>query len=171
MHDLRHAIRDAVDFPEEGVLFKDLTPILKNPALLSEVVERVATQYAELRIDAVASPESLGPMFAAPIALRMKAPFVPIRKGGRSPQPGPRAATMRGDEPISLEIAEGGLGPGARVLIVDDVLATGVTAALAGELVEETGAEVVGYAFVAALGFLDGRDRLTGAPILGLSSF
>jgi adenine phosphoribosyltransferase len=162
---LKELVRDVPDFPSPGVLFKDLTPLLGVPSALRELVGAIVDLHREGRIDVVAAIEARGFLFGAPVALELGAGFVPIRKPGKLPSDtvGREYALEYGTG--QLEIHRDAIVRGQRVLLIDDVLATGGTARAAAELVEEVGGEVVGLAFVLELGFLQGRSRLGGWPV------
>ena len=166
--DLRRAIRDIPDFPQPGIVFKDITPLLGDPALLRSSVSGMAAPFADLGITHVVAIESRGFIFGAPVALALGAGFVPVRKPGKLPH-------LRRSTEYALEYGSGALeihadacGDGARALIVDDVLATGGTAAATGQLLTELGAEVVGYSFRLELDALGGRRRLGASPVSAL---
>lgn len=164
-------IRDVPDFPKPGILFKDLTPLLAVPEALRQAVWGISQPFADERIDQVVGIEARGFVFGAPAALALKAGFVPVRKPGKLPH-----ATMSVSYDLeygtdALEIHADGLRRGDRVLIVDDLLATGGTAAAAIELVEKTGAEVVGISFLVELEFLAGRKQLNTPRIESLISY
>lgn len=153
-------VRDVADFPSEGVTFKDITPLLGNPAAFSSAVDAVVVSFGRGSIDKVVGIEARGFIFAAPVAYHFGAGFVPLRKEGKLPH-----ETMRETYDLeygteTLEIHADACGEGDRVLIVDDVLATGGTAAAACELVERTGAQVAGLAFVIELTDLGGAQRI-----------
>lgn len=168
LDDLQRAIREVPNFPKPGIGFKDITPILLDPALFQGAVELMAAPFAEARISRVVSIESRGFIFGAPIALRLGAGLVPIRKPGKLP-----AATQRVEYALeygtdALEMHHDAVGQGDRVLVVDDVLATGGTAAAAAQLVAGTGGAVVGFSFLIELDFLKGRPRLQGRRVEAL---
>lgn len=167
----RAAIRDVPDFPKPGILFKDITPLLANASLFRDVTAAMASPFLGQGVSHVVGIESRGFIFGAPIAQALRAGFVPVRKQGKLP-----AKTIREDYALeygfdALEIHRDGVGAGARVLIVDDVLATGGTAAAAGRLVEKTGAMVVGFAFFLELSPLGGRARLAAQPATALVTY
>lgn len=151
--------RDVADFPKPGVLFKDLTPLFADADAFATVVSAFTDRWAG-QIDAVAGIEARGFIVGPPIALALDLPFVPIRKAGKLPG---SVHTRRYDleyGTATLEIQTGALSSGQRVLIVDDVLATGGTALAAADLVGQCAAVVAGYAFLLELGMLGGRDAL-----------
>jgi len=165
---LKRAIREVPNFPKPGIAFKDITPVLLDAALFERAVDLMAAPYADARISRVVSIESRGFIFGAPIALRLRAGLVPIRKPGKLP-----AATQRVEYALeygtdALEMHHDAVGQGDRVLVVDDVLATGGTAVAAGELVGRSGGAVVGFCFLIELDFLKGRQRLQGRRVEAL---
>jgi adenine phosphoribosyltransferase len=161
-------IRDVPDFPKPGILFKDLTPVLASPAALEQAVQGMSDPFRNERIDHVVGIEARGFVFGAPAALALNAGFIPVRKPGKLPH---ETASVTYDLEYgtdTLEIHLDGISPGERVLIVDDLLATGGTAAAAIELVAKTGAELVGISFLVELAFLEGRKRLSAPRIESL---
>ena len=168
LDDLKRAIREVPNFPKPGINFKDITPVLLDAALFERAVDLMAAPYAEARISRVVSIESRGFIFGAPLALRLRAGLVPIRKPGKLP-----AATQRVEYALeygsdALEMHHDAVGKGDRVLVVDDVLATGGTAAAAAELVGRAEAAVAGCSFLIELDFLKGRQRLQGRRVEAL---
>ena len=167
----KRLIRDIKDFPKAGVVFKDINPVLHDPVAFRESVDRML-QYGRSRdANVVVGIESRGFIFGTPIALELDAGFVPVRKLGKLP-----GETMRAEYSLeygtnTVEIQKDAIEPGQRVLIVDDLLATGGTSAAAAELVEALGGEVVGMVFLVELGFLNGRDALQGYDICSLIEF
>jgi adenine phosphoribosyltransferase len=162
---VRAAVRDVPDFPKPGILFKDITPILRDAVLFNDVVDHLTDLFADQRIDVVAGIESRGFIFGAPLANALGAGFVPIRKPGKLP-----AERVRVDYALeygtdAVEAHADAIGAGERVLIVDDVLATGGTAQAAARLVKELRGELIGFCILIELGFLDGRARLEGIPL------
>ena len=162
IEDLRRTIRDVHDFPKPGIVFKDVTPVLLDVKLFGRAVKLMAEPYRDARITRVVAIESRGFLFGAPIALELGAGLVPIRKPGKLP-----AATQRVEYALeygtdALEMHHDAVQPGDRVLIVDDVLATGGTANAAAQLVAGIGAAVAGFTFLIELEFLKGRERLQG---------
>ncbi len=162
---LRATIRDVPDFPKPGILFKDITPVLSDPALFPAVIRDLAEPYAGQTIDHVVGIESRGFIFGAPLAMRLGAGFVPIRKPGKLPHRTVRVEYALEYGTDALEAHVDAVRPGDGVLLVDDVLATGGTAAAAVRLVERLGGRIVGAAFVVELAFLGGRERLTELPV------
>jgi adenine phosphoribosyltransferase len=168
---IRAAIRDVPDFPKPGILFRDITPILNNASLFSEVIEGLSSRYRSMRIDKVAAMESRGFIFGAPLAANVGAGFVPLRKFGKLPHT-TVAETFKleyGTE--TLEVHTDAIAPGERVVIIDDLLATGGTAEASARLVGRIGGEVVEMAFVVELAFLEGRRRLAGIPVYSMVVF
>jgi adenine phosphoribosyltransferase len=168
LEELKHAIRDVADFPKPGIVFKDITPVLLDANLFGRVIELMVGPYRDTRISRVVSIESRGFLLGAPIALQLGAGLVPIRKPGKLP-----AATQRVEYALeygtdALEMHHDAIGKADRVLVVDDVLATGGTAAAAAQLVGETGGAVVGFTFLLELDFLKGRQRLQGKRVEAL---
>lgn len=160
--DVKAKIRDVPDFPTDGILFKDITPVLSDPALFGRVLDAMSEGWGP--VDVIVGMESRGFIFAGGIAERLHAGFAPARKKGKLPH-----ATVAVDFELeygraTLEMHVDAFPKGSRVLIVDDLLATGGTAAATLELVRRLGGEVVGYSFLIELGFLKGRGRLD-APV------
>ena len=161
-------IRDIPDFPKSGILFKDITPVLGHAAAFREVIDCLAEQAALFAPDIVAGTESRGFLFGAPVALALGVGFVPIRKAGKLP-----AQTEREDYALeygtaTVEVPRDAILPDRRVLIIDDLLATGGTASASARLVEKLGGKVVGVSFVIELGFLGGREALDGYEVRSL---
>lgn len=165
---IRARIRDIPDFPTPGILFKDITPVLGDAALLALAVEAMAAPWRGQRVTHVAAPESRGFLFGAPLAVTLGAGFVPVRKRGKLPWRTRQVAYALEYGEDVVEAHEDAVGPGARVLIVDDVLATGGTADAACRLVESLGATVVGVSMLMSLDFLAGRAKLAGRRIEAL---
>ena len=159
-HDLARLIRDVPDFPVPGIIFRDVAPLLAEPAAFEAVVAGLA-ELAE-DVDAVVGIESRGFILGAPVALRTGAGFVPARKAGKLPGATVSVAFALEYGEAVLELQAGAITPGQRVLIVDDVLATGGTAAATAQLVEQLGGEVVGLSFLLELTALHGSARLVG---------
>jgi adenine phosphoribosyltransferase len=158
--DLQSGIRDIPDYPKPGILFKDITPLLANAALFSRACDAMAAPFRADRVSHVAAIESRGFLFAGPIARSLGAGAVPVRKKGKLPYQSEREEYALEYGTDSLEMHTDALTTGARVLVVDDLLATGGTAAAACRLVERLGGTVVGCTFLIRLGFLEGLKKL-----------
>jgi|HubBroStandDraft_4_1064222.scaffolds.fasta_scaffold40863_2 adenine phosphoribosyltransferase len=156
----RSLIRDVPNFPKAGIVFKDLTPLLANPRALHIVLDGLAERFIGEPIDAIVGVEARGFIFGGALAARLNASFVPVRKPGKLPASVDRVTFDTEYSEESLEMHKGSLREEARVIVVDDVLATGGTAEAAAALVRGQGGYVVGYAFVIELSFLGGRERL-----------
>jgi adenine phosphoribosyltransferase len=159
-------VRDVPDYPQPGVVFKDITPLLADGEAFSAVVDALATEFGP--VDKVAGIEARGFILAAPVATRLCAGFVPIRKKGKLP-----GATLAEDYQLeygtaTVEVLTDAFAPGDRVLVIDDVLATGGTARATADLVHRTGARVTGIAVLLELSFLGGRAKLGDLPLSAL---
>jgi adenine phosphoribosyltransferase len=164
-------IRDVPDFPEPGIVFKDITPVLGDGKALVDLIDLLSDPFHDLKISKVAGIEARGFTLATPVAERLGAGFVPVRKPGKLP-----AATVREDYQLeygtdALEIHRDAVYEGERVLLVDDVIATGGTAAAAVRLLRELGADVVGFSVFIELAFLDGAKKLDGVPLHALIQY
>ncbi|MFY9343514.1 MAG: adenine phosphoribosyltransferase [Planctomycetota bacterium] len=157
--DLHKYLRDVPDFPKPGILFKDITPLLASPPAMTEAIARLA-RFDVGRIDKVAAIESRGFLFGVPLAMKLGVGFVPIRKPGKLPWKTNRVEYVLEYGKDAVEIHQDGVKKGERVLLVDDLLATGGTMGAACQLVESCGGEVAACAFVVELSFLPGRKRL-----------
>jgi adenine phosphoribosyltransferase len=169
--DLRAKIREVPDFPKPGILFYDITTLLKDPEAYEAVIDRMADDVKDDRIDVVVGMESRGFIFAAPLAYKLKAGFVPVRKLGKLP-----AETIEVEYDLeygtaTLEVHRDAIKPGQRVLLVDDLLATGGTVLGTIELVRQLGGEIAGLSFMVELGALHGRDKLTDYKIHTLLTY
>lgn len=171
MEHLKALIRDVPDFPMPGILFRDVTPLLRDPAGLRQVVDALAPRYRGERIDVVAGIESRGFIFGAPLAVALGAGFVPIRKLGKLPADRITREYSLEYGTNALEMHRDAVRAGERVLLVDDLLATGGTARAAAELVEELGGEIAEVAFVIELAFLGGRAALAEHPVHALMAY
>lgn len=165
---LRAKIREIPDFPKPGILFYDITTLLKDAEAYDEAIEAMVAPFRDQRIDLVVGMESRGFIFSAPMAIALGAGLVPVRKLGKLP-----AETLSIEYALeygsnTLEIHRDAIGPGQRVLIVDDLLATGGTVNGTIELVERLQGDIVGLAFLVELDFLHGRDRLAGRSITSI---
>jgi adenine phosphoribosyltransferase len=158
---LQRHIREIPDWPTKGILFRDITPLLADAVAFKMAIDAMAEPFADQKIEYVAAVESRGFIFGAAIAEKLKAGFVPIRKKGKLPfkTKGVTYDLEYGTD--TIEIHSDAFGKGAKVLIVDDLLATGGTMAAAATLVEKVGGAVIGITFLIELGFLHGRDKLT----------
>jgi adenine phosphoribosyltransferase len=161
-------IRDIPDFPKPGIVFKDITPLLLNPAAFRRAIELMAAPFQRAKVGRVVSIESRGFLLGAPIALALDAGLVPIRKPGKLPAARGRVEYALEYGTDALEMHQDAMGQGDRVLVVDDVLATGGTAEAAAKLVRSVGAEVAGFTFLIELDFLKGRGRLTNERVEAL---
>jgi adenine phosphoribosyltransferase len=166
--EIYQAIRDVPDFPKPGILFKDITPLLLSPVRFRRAVELMASPFRGSGVTRVVSIESRGFLLGAPIALALDAGLVPIRKPGKLPAARGRVEYALEYGTDALEMHRDAVGTGDRVLIVDDVLATGGTAEAAAKLVRAHGAQVVGFTFLIELDFLKGRERLRDERIEAL---
>ena len=162
---VRSLVRDIPDFPKPGILFRDITPVLASPEGFEAVLARWADAYGARGLDAIVGIESRGFLFGAPLAVRLGLPFVPVRKPGKLPCEVVAAEYELEYGTDRIEMHRDALAAGARVLIVDDLLATGGTAEACCRLVESVGAEVEAVAFVIELAFLEGRARLAGREV------
>jgi|SRR5579859_5388915 adenine phosphoribosyltransferase len=164
-------IRDVPDFPQKGILFKDITPLLQDGKAFRASIDRLAAHYAGAGIEAVIGVESRGFIFGAPLAYQLNCGFVPVRKFGKLP-----AKTVNVEYALEygtnvVEVHTDAIKPGQRVLIVDDLLATGGTVMAAIELVEKLGGHIAGIAFLVELTFLKGREQLQGYDVFALIKY
>ncbi len=168
---LDRLVRDVPDFPSPGIVFKDITPVLADAGAFAATVEALAGLGRSVSlgpVDAVVGIEARGFILAAPVALALGAGFVPVRKAGKLPGPSYAVTYDLEYGTATLEVHRDAFGPGDRVLLVDDVLATGGTAAATADLVAQCGAEVVGVVVLLELAFLAGSTRLDGLPLAAL---
>lgn len=168
---LRARIRDIPDFPKPGIVFKDVTPLLGDPVAFTSAVDGICDHFSGHRVDKVLGVEARGFILAAPVAYRLGAGFVPVRKRGKLPWEIEREEYELEYGTDLLEIHRDAIGAGQQILVVDDLIATGGTAAAAARLVERLGGNVVGLAFVVELGFLGGRAKLEGYDICSLVTY
>lgn len=157
---LKSVIRDIPDFPKQGIVFKDITPILKDPKLCEAVVDSLLMGLSADAIDVVVGIESRGFLFGLTLAQRLGKPFVPVRKAGKLPY-----STVKQDYDLeygraTIEIHEDAFSPGARVLVHDDLLATGGTVVATSQLIQKLGGRIAGYAFIISLDFFNSRQKL-----------
>ncbi len=169
--DFRSLIRDVFDFPKPGIVYKDITPLLGDPTALRAAVSGLADPFTGRGITKVVGIEARGFIFAAPIATRLGAGFVPIRKAGKLPHEIHHLEYDLEYGTDRIEIHRDGVASTDKVLVVDDVLATGGTGAASVDLVKALGAEVVAFAVLVELGFLAGRERLEGTDIHALVAY
>jgi adenine phosphoribosyltransferase len=161
-------IRDIPDFPKPGIIFKDITPLLAEPRAFEHAIHCLVEHYQDRQIDAIAAAEARGFLFAAPMALLLKRPLVPLRKPGKLPY---RTYSLKYEleyGTAELHVHTDGVGHGQCVLLVDDLLATGGTMQAACQLVEKAGGRVAGCAFLVELAFLKGRDKLQPHEVFSL---
>ena len=168
LQEIYQAIRDVPDFPKPGIMFKDITPLLLDPRRFRRALELMAAPFGGSKVGRVVSIESRGFLLGAPIALLLEAGLVPIRKPGKLPAARGRVEYTLEYGTDALEMHRDAVGQGDRVLIVDDVLATGGTAEAAAKLVRAHGAQVVGFTFLIELDFLKGRERLRNERVEAL---
>jgi adenine phosphoribosyltransferase len=169
--DLASYIRDIPDFPKPGILYKDITPLLAEPRAFAEAIQKLCGHYQGQPVDAIAAAEARGFLFAAPMALTMKRPLVPLRKPGKLPY---RTHALKYDleyGSAELHVHIDGINKGQRVLLVDDVLATGGTLKAGCQLVEKAGGLVVGCAVLVELEFLKGRELLRPYDVFSVIRF
>lgn len=168
---LEEYIRDVPDFPKDGILFKDITPLLANKDAFQKSIDLIADNYISANIDYVLGAEARGFIVASAIAYKLNAGFIPARKPGKLPCVTTKAVYELEYGTDCLEVHEDAINQGDKVLIVDDVLATGGTAAAKAELVRKQGGTVFGPAFIIELSFLNGRDKLKGYDIFSLIKY
>jgi adenine phosphoribosyltransferase len=168
---LKSKIRDVPDFPTPGILYKDITTLLKDGAAFSEVIDALIDRYRGQGIEAVVALESRGYFFAAPLAAALKVSLVPVRKFGKLPAETIWIEYETEYSKDSIEIHKDAIEPGQKVLIIDDLLATGGSGAAIKDLVEQLGGNVVEFAFIVELGFLKGREKLKGYDIFSMITF
>jgi len=164
-------IRDIPDFPQPGIVFKDITPLLADDDAFSSVIDLIVVRYGRGNIDKVVGIEARGFILASPVAYHFGAGFVPVRKEGKLPWETEREEYALEYGTAVLEIHKDGIGDGERVLIVDDVLATGGTARATAKLVERLGGKVIGIACLIELTFLKGRENLAGYDFFSLITY
>lgn len=164
-------VRDIPDFPKSGVVFKDITPLLADVDAFRFTVDAIADHFAGQTVDKVLGIEARGFIAAAPVAYRFGAGFVPVRKAGKLPWEVEKEEYVLEYGTDLLEMHRDAVAPGERVLIVDDVMATGGTAEATLRLVEKLGGEVVGLGFIIELAFLGGRERVKGHDVLSLLTY
>lgn len=169
--DIEHAIRNIPDFPKPGIQFKDITPVLADPRLFAGSIDLLAGKYKPGMVDAVVGIDARGFIFAAAAALRLEAGFVPVRKKGKLPfETHEQSYDLEyGSNTIAIHIDA--VKPGSRVLLIDDLLATGGTAAAAAALLQKIGAQILEISFLIELRFLSGRNKLSSYPVRSIVSY
>ena len=169
--DLQKYIRNIPDFPKPGIQFKDITPVLASPRLFAASIDLLVAPFKPGEVDAVVGIDARGFIFAAAAALHLQAGFVPVRKRGKLPhQTYEQSYELEyGSNTIAIHVDA--FQPGSRVLLVDDLLATGGTAAAAAALVQKAGGKILEISFIIELGFLKGREKLKGWPVRSLVAF
>ncbi|HWL42561.1 MAG TPA: adenine phosphoribosyltransferase [Ilumatobacter sp.] len=168
---VREHVRAIADYPKPGVTFRDITPLLGDSAAFGRSVDDLVTRFGDTRVDRVVGIESRGFILAAPVAYRLRAGFVPVRKAGKLPWAVAREEYDLEYGTDKLEIHRDAIHPGEKILIVDDVLATGGTAAAAGRLVSTLGGDIVGFGFLLEIDSLEGRGKLTCPRIESLTRY
>lgn len=169
--DLARYIRDIPDFPKPGIIFKDITPLLADPPAFQEAIHRLCEHYQNQQIDAVAAAEARGFLFASPLAFLLKKPLIPLRKPGKLPY---RTYSLKYEleyGSAELQVHTDGVDQNHRVLLVDDLLATGGTMWAGCQLIEKAGGQVAGCAFLVELSFLHGRERLQPHEVYSLIQY
>jgi adenine phosphoribosyltransferase len=171
MNDLKSFIRDVPDFPKKGIIFKDITPLLKNGKAFSHVIKTIAKKYRKANVSAVLGVEARGFIFGAAVAHELGIGFLPVRKPGKLPYK-TRSVTYDLEYGAdTLQIHEDAISKDDRIIIVDDLLATGGTVAACCKMVEGLGGKIAGISFVIELGFLKGREKLAGYDVVSLINY
>ena len=168
---LRAAIRDVPDFPKPGILFKDITPVLSDPALFRIAIAHLVAACRDLAMDKVVAIDARGFIFGAAVAHELSVGFVPVRKQGKLPYRCESATYRLEYGEATVEMHNDAIAPGERVVLIDDLLATGGTAAAAIELIQRAGGNLVEVMFLIELAFLGGRKALGKAPVLALLTY
>jgi len=169
--DLKETIRDIPDFPKKGIVFKDVTTLLKDKKALKTAIDLLTEQFSKLDVRYVVAVESRGFIFGAALAYKLGVGFIPVRKKGKLPA---KTCSVTYDLEYgtdTLEIHEDALKKGDKVVVIDDLLATGGTVSAVADLVESLGAEILGIGFVIELGFLNGRSKLKGRPVFSIVQY
>jgi len=169
--ELHAAIRDVADFPKPGIIFKDITPILADGALFRKTIDLLCETTGGAKVDKIVGIDARGFIFGAAVADRLGAGFVPIRKKGKLPWKTHQAAYALEYGEAVIELHEDAVSPGESILLVDDLLATGGTAAAALGLLDKLGADLIGVSFVIELAFLNGREKLVPHPVNSLLTY
>jgi len=171
MINLKQAIRSIPDFPKEGIVFRDITTLLKNPEAFKASVDALCEHFADSGANVIIGPESRGFIFGAAMAYKMGLSFVPVRKPGKLPADTESETYELEYGTDSIEIHKDAIGPSSRALMIDDLLATGGTMQAACRLIERLGGEIVGIGFLIELSFLNGREKLKNYPIFTLVDY
>ena len=169
--DFKSSIRTVEDWPKKGISFKDITTLLKDAGLLKAAAEEMAAPFMNDKVDMVVGPESRGFIFGTPVAIELGAGFIPVRKKGKLPAKTVSASYELEYGTDTLEMHEDSVKKGQRILIVDDLLATGGTISAVTDMCERLGAEIVGLSFMIELEFLNGRDKLKGRKVSSLVKY
>lgn len=170
-NELSGIIRDIPDFPKEGILFKDITTLLQDKDALKKAIDAIADEYKDKKIEYVVGAEARGFIFGAALAYQLNAGFIPVRKPGKLPYKTKSYTYDLEYGTDTLEIHEDAVPAGGRVLIVDDLLATGGTVSAVTHLLKDMGADIVGVAFLIELAFLNGRDKLQDVPVFSVIKY
>ena len=171
MADFKHLIRDVPDFPKKGIIFKDITPLLKDPKAFQGIIQHLADRYRDKKITSIVAMESRGFIFGGALATHMGVGFIPVRKPGKLPWKTIQETYDLEYGKDTLEIHQDSLSKGDRVLVLDDVLATGGTAAATIRLVERAGGEVAEACFLIHLTFLNGQQKLKSTPLYSIIQY
>ncbi|MBP9864885.1 MAG: adenine phosphoribosyltransferase [Candidatus Omnitrophica bacterium] len=169
--DLKSIIRDIPDFPKKGILFKDITPLLKDAAAFHQAVDIMADKLKDLKLDLIAGVESRGFIFCPVLAYKLNVGFIPVRKKGKLPYKTTSESYSLEYGEAAVEIHEDAVSKGQRVAIVDDLLATGGTAAATARLIEKLGGVVPAISFLIELSFLNGREKLAKYPVSAVITY
>ena len=169
--DIQHAIRNVPDFPKPGIQFKDITPVLADARLFASSIDLLIGRYRPGMVDAVVGIDARGFIFAAAAALRLEAGFIPVRKKGKLPYETHEQSYDLEYGTNTIAIHTDAVHPGSRVLLIDDLLATGGTAAAAAALLRKLGADILEISFLIELRFLSGRDKLSGYPVRSIVEY
>ena len=165
---ISEAIRDIPDFPKPGIIFKDITPVLQNGEMLAEIINIFASRYDDCSPDYIVGIESRGFIFGSALALKLGCGFIPIRKKGKLPYKTVEASYSLEYGEATIEIHEDAISPGSKVVLIDDLLATGGTVSAAIKLLQELKAEIIGVEFLIELAFLKGRNNIEDLPVNSL---
>lgn len=168
---IQQTIRDIPDFPKAGILFKDITPVLQDPIIFKQAIDALADQFADTQIDVIVGVESRGFIFASALAYKLDAGLVIVRKPGKLPYKTYQETYELEYGTDTLEIHQDAIKPGQKVLIVDDLLATGGTVKATADLLKKFDADIVGIGFLIELGFLNGKEKLTGYNVKSLITY